>query len=222
MLGPYPFRSDWINVSQSPEYQLAYDRIAQVARPYATGMAVDIACGTGDVLYRLSDTDAKLVGTDMDLGMLTYAMDRLYRLAPTSIIRGDIPADFNSKITLLEDNILQTRLPRSRFDLAILAFEDLHPYYLTQQDLNRYRTQLHTALRSLIHQWGKIILVKYAHEDEIDALSTFLKYVYPGFRLKEVQFFHDPAVFSQVPHEDSEDGGYIISVIDRKHKHHRR
>ena len=67
------------------------DRLAELASVQAGEVAVDLACGTGDLGFRLADRGARVVGVDLTPRMLACASER-DTLGAMRLVAGDMMA----------------------------------------------------------------------------------------------------------------------------------
>lgn len=77
-------------------------------------MVLDVACGTGDVLFRLHELfpKAHITGLDLSAGMLKIAKEKL----------GEMDIEAQHHITFLEGDSLKMPFPDETFDLVTVAY----------------------------------------------------------------------------------------------------
>lgn len=77
-------------------------------------MALDVACGTGDVSFRLHELfpKAHITGLDLSAGMLKIASEKLKGM----------DSDAKNHITFIEGNSLKMPFPNDTFDLVTVAY----------------------------------------------------------------------------------------------------
>lgn len=77
-------------------------------------MVLDVACGTGDVSFKLHDLypDAQITGIDLSAGMLKVAKDKL----------SSRPSDFKSQISFMEGDCLDLPFSDNTFDMVTVAY----------------------------------------------------------------------------------------------------
>ncbi len=77
-------------------------------------MALDVACGTGDVTFRLHELfpKAHITGIDLSAGMLKIAKEKL----------DGLDTDAQKHITFIEGNSLNMPFPDETFDLVTVAY----------------------------------------------------------------------------------------------------
>lgn len=80
---------------------------------------LDIACGTGDVAFRLHELlpEARITGLDLSPGMLKIAREKLARLSPSPTGR-----DGEGLISFVEGDSLNLQYPDNIFDLITVAY----------------------------------------------------------------------------------------------------
>jgi|TARA_Y100000310_G_scaffold135136_1_gene134005 cyclopropane fatty-acyl-phospholipid synthase-like methyltransferase len=100
----------WQGRSSSPEYQLAYDNIARRIE-IMEGTLVDVGCGGGEMIKRLSPHCERIIATDNSSDMLRIAESNLENLG--------------IRVQLIKDDIFYSKLPREISDMTLFVFPEL-------------------------------------------------------------------------------------------------
>ncbi|MEN8188788.1 MAG: class I SAM-dependent methyltransferase [Thermodesulfobacteriota bacterium] len=101
------------------------------------GNILDLCCGTGEQLRRLSDSGCRLTGVDLSPGMLKEAR----RKSPSSI-------------TYVEANAATVDLPVNSYDRVIICFA-LH------EKKSETATAIYNRAQQLLNAEGKVIIADY-------------------------------------------------------------
>jgi demethylmenaquinone methyltransferase/2-methoxy-6-polyprenyl-1,4-benzoquinol methylase len=110
-------RYDLINDVQSLGlHRLWKQRLARLAHVGPGRRALDVCCGTGDVVFALASSGADVVGLDFSPEMLAVARERLER-RPFS---GSAAA--TNHITFVEGDALHLPFPDAAFDAVTIAY----------------------------------------------------------------------------------------------------
>lgn len=122
--------AQWLDRSKSREYQGAYNNMATIVRKQiADGeVAFEAGCGIGEMLKRLCAMNRfrLVVGTDISLEMLRIAQANLAQEGIEAPIRD--PATINcidAGVILVQDDIVNSRLPDECADIALFTFPEL-------------------------------------------------------------------------------------------------
>ena len=90
-------------------------KMASASLPHgAPKLALDVACGTGDVSFRLHELfpKAHITGLDLSAGMLKIASEKLKGM----------DSDAQNHITFIEGNSLKMPFPNETFDMVTVAY----------------------------------------------------------------------------------------------------
>lgn len=110
-------RYDLINDVQSLGLHRGWkQRLARLARVGPGRRALDVCCGTGDVVFALASSGADVVGLDFSPEMLAVARERLERRQ----VSGSAAA--NNRITFVEGDALRLPFPDAAFDAVTIAY----------------------------------------------------------------------------------------------------
>ena len=109
---PYPENFDEKTVYQGVRHDVT--RYLELAREFG-GDVLELCCGTGRVAIPLARDGHNVIAVDLSAGMLDAFGRNL----------DNETADARAKLQLVEQDVTHLSLPRSDFDLIVIAFNSL-------------------------------------------------------------------------------------------------
>ncbi|MFH1181880.1 MAG: class I SAM-dependent methyltransferase [Candidatus Woesearchaeota archaeon] len=203
----YPKAQWWMERSLFPEYQLAYDEILKYIPK--CNYLLDIGCGTGELLKRVSKSQKAryITGLDISKELLAKAAENLRCC----------------KVNLVYDNILDTKLPKEAFDCVTFTFPAIvapkslltnaSPEQVTRALL--YKTLANIA--SLIKKGGTFVQVEFDAYDENPEANARVIYGQlcrqHGLTLQSLKFYQNEKITDVVDiKKEAKYKGYVVIV----------
>ncbi len=194
----------WTERSKTPEYQAAYDNIAE-AFPSLAKSAVDIGCGTGEVLRRIHGKAGKVYGTDASREMLLLAQENLgmhgidSRVYSSPLSRAEYEAEsIWERAALIVDNILHTQLPANYFDVSLLTFPDIAERKPTEEMVNMVEV-FHRQFPQLpLVSLRNNVVLMHAHKASVKIVKEGGVFIGAFYFMKQDFDSHVDAVFDAI------------------------
>lgn len=166
----------WVDRSQSPEYQEAYDRIARALPQGKQSIAVEIGCGNGEILRRVHGRARKVYGTDISPDMLLLAQENLgshsidSHVFSSPLTHAEYEAESKrDRIALIRDDIMQTQLPEGYFDRALLVFQAIRTSRSeTKGGGIEYFIEANYHAAKRLKRGGILLVVEYYTKEEVE------------------------------------------------------
>jgi demethylmenaquinone methyltransferase/2-methoxy-6-polyprenyl-1,4-benzoquinol methylase len=176
-------RYDLINDLQSLGLHRRWkQRLVQAVAVPSAGRALDLCCGTGDVVWALAEQGAHTVGLDFSEPMLQVASTRLPRLAP---VRSGPPGS----VQLIRGDALCLPFPENVFDTVTISYG--------LRNLADLRAGLR-EMRRVTRPGGRIGILDFGQPSHALWRSLYLGYLRLGVPVLGKVFCGDASAYSYI------------------------